>query len=110
MHFMDDSFVNLGEYNAAQRLFKKKEVNSEFAMTICKYLLLAVQMQSFARHVCVCVCVCVCVWERERERVRTILRRSLCRDAQACAVTYAIPDVQLSKNLTARQFSSHITL
>ncbi len=23
-HFMDDSFVNLGEYNAAQRLFKKK--------------------------------------------------------------------------------------
>ncbi len=40
---------------------KKKEVNSEFAMTICKYLLLAVQMQSFARH------VCVCVWERERE-------------------------------------------
>ncbi len=104
MHFMDDSFVNLGEYNAAQRLFKKKEVNSEFAMTICKYLLLAVQMQSFAHR------VCVCVWERERERVRTILRRSLCRDAQACAVTYAIPDVQLSKNLTARQFSSHITL
>ncbi len=64
---MDNSFVNLGEYNAAQRLFKKKEVNSEFAMTICKYLLLAVQMQSFARR----VCVCVCVRERERGSVRS---------------------------------------
>ncbi len=49
-HFMDDCFVNLGEYKAgcAQRLFlKKNRVNSDFAMTIwhfwisdCKYVLL----------------------------------------------------------------------
>ncbi len=32
------------------------------------------------------------------------LRRSLRRDAQACAVTYAVPDVHLSKYLTVRQF------
>ncbi len=46
---MDDSFVNLVEYKAgyARRLFKKKKVNSDFAMTIwrfwisnCKYVLL----------------------------------------------------------------------
>ncbi len=50
---MDDSFVNLGEYKAgcAQRLFKKKWVNSDFAMAIwrfwisdCKYVLLLVDV------------------------------------------------------------------
>ncbi len=42
MHFMNDSFVNHGEYKAgcAQRLFKKGQIH-------------------FA---CVRVCVCVCVW------------------------------------------------
>ncbi len=32
------------------------------------------------------------------------LRRSIRRDAQAYAVTYVVPDVRLSKYLTARQF------
>ncbi len=89
MNFMDDSFVNLGQYKAgcAQRLFlqkNRKRVNSDFAMTIWHfesatvslfcYLLLTVQMRSYVRHV-MCVCVCVCVWcvcvcvcVRERER------------------------------------------
>ncbi len=37
-----------------------------------------------------------------------LLRRTYCRslrrEAQACAETYAVPDVHLSKYLTARQF------
>ncbi len=38
MHFMNDSFVNLGEYKAgyAQRLFKKT-VHSDFAMPIAHF-------------------------------------------------------------------------
>ncbi len=70
---MDDSFVNLGEYKGgcAQRLFLKKKGSiptllwqsdaSELATVsmFCyyfKYLLLTVQMRSFARNAsCVCV-------------------------------------------------------
>ncbi len=88
-HFMDNRFERRGG-------------NSDFAMTICvsesatvgifcyefKYLLLTVQMRSFARRVCVCVCararVCVCVRERETvtsqlsvQRVRNHLNRGL---------------------------------
>ncbi len=71
-HFMDDSFVNLGQYKAgyAWRLFLKKKVHSDFAMTIwrfwisdCKYVLLLVQVFAidcsnvdFARNM-LCVCV-----------------------------------------------------
>ncbi len=75
-HFMDNSFVNPGEYKAGlHKCYFKKWVNSDFAMTIwrfwishckyvlllVKYLLLTVQMWSFARR------VCEWVWERERE-------------------------------------------
>ncbi len=47
-----------------------------------KYLLLTVQMQSFACRVCVCVCVCVweCarVWEREMGSQRSVVCVCVC--------------------------------
>ncbi len=78
VHFMDDRFVNLGEYKAgcAQRLFLKKKKGSiptllwqsgaseSVTVSMFKYLLLTVQMWSYAQcRVTRCVCVC----ERERQ-------------------------------------------
>ncbi len=63
-HFMDDSFVNLGEEVILTLLWQSG--TSESATVCLTVELLTVQMWSFARRVC--VCVCVCVWERERER------------------------------------------
>ncbi len=68
-HFMDDSFVNLGEEVILTLLWQSGASESAtvcfvISLSICYWLLKC-------RVLCVvCVCVCVCVWERERERKR----------------------------------------
>ncbi len=64
-HFMDDSFMNLGEEVILTLLWQSGASESAtvcFVISLSICLLLTVQMQSFA--------LCVCVWERERERER----------------------------------------
>ncbi len=65
INFMDDSFVNLGKEVILTFLWQSGA--SESATESMLYLLLTVQMQSFAHPVYVCVCVCERVRERERE-------------------------------------------
>ncbi len=65
MHFMNNSFVNLGDEVILTLLWQSGA--SESVTVSMLYLLLTVQMQRFACLVCMhaLVCVCVCVWERE---------------------------------------------
>ncbi len=60
--------MNLGEEVILTLLWQSGASESATVCFVISYLLLTVQIWSFARRVCVCVCVCVCVWERERER------------------------------------------
>ncbi len=84
MHFMNDSFVNLGDEVILTLLWKSGA--SESVTVSMLYLLLTVQMQRFACLVCMhaLVCVCVCVREREQSVQRT--RNRL--DCGLCANTY----------------------
>ncbi len=55
-HFMDDRFVNLGDEIILTSLWQSGASESATVSMFCyefKYLLLTVQMQSFARRVCV---------------------------------------------------------
>ncbi len=64
MHFMDDCFVNLGEEVILTLLWQSGASESSTVSMFCysfMYLLLTVQMRSFARRMCVFVCVCLCV-------------------------------------------------
>ncbi len=96
-HFMDDSFVNLGEEVILNLLWPPGASESPtvcfvISLSICYWLLKCgvlhvvcvcerererererqghILAHHLNRGLCVCVCVCVCVWERERERER----------------------------------------
>ncbi len=68
-HFMEDSFVNLGDEVIPTLLWKSG--TSESA-TACFVISLSICYWLFKCRVLrvVCVCLCVCMWERERERER----------------------------------------
>ncbi len=68
MHFMDDSFVNLGEEVILTLLWQSGASESAtvcfvISLSICYWLL-----KCFVRP----VCVCVCVWERETGHITTM--------------------------------------
>ncbi len=71
-HFMDDSFVNLGEESS-----ESTTVCFVISLSICYWLF---KWGVLRACVCVCVCVCVCEWvsERGRERERVTAQHSVC--------------------------------
>ncbi len=78
-HFMDDSFVNLGEEVILTLLWQSGASESATVSMFCylfKYLLLTVQMRSFAHR----VCARARVWVRERQGHSGVsyLNRGLC--------------------------------
>ncbi len=64
-HFMDDSFVNLGEEVILTLLWQSGASESA---TVCFVISLSICYWLFKCRVLHIVCVCVCVRERERER------------------------------------------
>ncbi len=84
-----DSFVNLGEevrviLDFAMTIWRFWIRDRKYVLLLVKYLLLTIQMQSFAHH----VCARLCVRERKRERDRVTSQWSQLLNCGLCANTY----------------------
>ncbi len=106
-HFMDDSFVSLGEEVILTLLWQSGASESA---TVCFVISLSICYWLFKCRVLrvVCVCVCVCVRERERGRERVTSQRRVC--VCVCSRVWERETRSHNRGLFANTYEHHVSV